>query len=57
VLAQTAATLAELTSGPVLLGVGTSVPAHVTGLNQLPFDRPVARLRDTVAILAHRVRG
>lgn len=57
VLAQTAATLAELSEAPVMLGVGTSVPAHVTGLNQTPFVRPMARLRDTVRFLKRAVRG
>lgn len=57
VLAQTAATLAELTEGEVLLGVGSSVPAHVTGLNGVPFGSPLARVRDTVRFLTRAFRG
>jgi probable F420-dependent oxidoreductase len=57
VLAQTAATLAELTDAQVLLGVGSSVPAHVTALNDVAFDRPYARVRDTVRFLRSAVRG
>jgi len=57
VLAQTAATLAELTEGGVLLGIGSSVPAHVTALNGTDFDRPFARVRDTAQFLRHALRG
>lgn len=64
VLAQTAATLANLVAprpdgspGRVLLGIGTSVPAHVSAINGIDFDRPVARLRDTLRFLAAALRG
>ncbi|GAA5037693.1 putative F420-dependent oxidoreductase [Thermocatellispora tengchongensis] len=61
VLAQTAASLADLAgnsgSGRVLLGIGTSVPAHVTALNGVAFDRPVARVRDTLRFLTAALRG
>ncbi len=57
VLAQTAAALAELTRERVMLGLGTSVPAHVTALNDIPFARPVTRLRDTVRFLTSALRG
>lgn len=57
VLAQTAMSLTGLTDGDVLLGLGTSVEAHVTGLNQIPYTQPVARLRDTVRFLKRAVRG
>ncbi|SHK56365.1 probable F420-dependent oxidoreductase, Rv3093c family [Pseudonocardia thermophila] len=57
VLAQTAAALAGLTDAGVLLGVGSSVPAHVTALNGIGFDRPYARVRDTVRFLRAAVRG
>jgi probable F420-dependent oxidoreductase len=56
VLAQSAATLAELGS-PVLLGIGSSVPAHVSALNGVPFDRPYARVRDTVRFLRRAFAG
>lgn len=57
VLAQTAATLAELSDGQVLLGVGPSVPAHVTALNGVPFERPLARTRDAVRFLKQAFAG
>lgn len=64
VLAQTAATLAHLVGprpdgspGRVLFGIGTSVPAHVSAINGFTFDRPVARLRDTLRFLTAALRG
>ncbi len=57
VLAQTAASLAELTEDRVLLGVGSSVPAHVTALNGVPFERPLTRTRDTVRFLKRAFSG
>lgn len=57
VLAQTAATLAELTHGRVLLGVGSSVEAHVTALNGVPFRKPLTRTRDTVRVLRRALGG
>ena len=57
VLAQTAAALSELAAERVMLGLGTSVPAHVTALNDIPFAKPVARLRDTVRFLKTALRG
>jgi probable F420-dependent oxidoreductase len=57
VLAQTAATLAEVTRGETLLGIGSSVPAHVTALNGVPHGKPLARVRDTVRFLKAAYRG
>jgi probable F420-dependent oxidoreductase len=57
VLAQTAATLAELAGGPVLLGVGSSVPAHVEALNGVPFTRPLTHTKDTVRTLKRAFGG
>ncbi|MFC7582630.1 LLM class F420-dependent oxidoreductase [Nonomuraea antimicrobica] len=64
VLAQTAVALADLAGadgvggeGRVMLGIGTSVPTHVSALNGVPFDRPVARLRDTLRFLTRALRG
>ncbi|MFF8714547.1 LLM class F420-dependent oxidoreductase [Streptomyces sp. NPDC015184] len=57
ILAQTAATLSQLTEGEVLLGVGASVPAHTTALNGVAHDRPLARVRDTVRFLRRALRG
>ena len=57
VLAQTAAALADLTDGRAMLGIGTSVPDHVSALNDIPFTRPVARLRDTLRFLRRALGG
>jgi probable F420-dependent oxidoreductase len=57
VLAQTAVTLAELAGGQVLLGVGSSVAAHVTALNGVPFEKPLTRTRDTVRFLKQAFTG
>ncbi|MFI7635841.1 LLM class F420-dependent oxidoreductase [Nonomuraea sp. NPDC049400] len=57
VIAQTAAALADLTDGRLTLGIGTSVPAHVSALNDVPFTKPVTRLRDTLRFLRTALRG
>lgn len=57
VLAQTAATLAELAHGRFILGLGSSVPAHVSAINGVPFERPVDRVRDTLRFLRSVLRG
>lgn len=50
-LAMTAASLAELASGRFVLGLGVSSPVIVEQWNGLHFDRPLARMRDTVRFL------
>jgi F420-dependent oxidoreductase-like protein len=50
VLANTAATLDELSGGRVILGLGTSTPNVVRGWHGLEFARPLLRLRETIAI-------
>jgi probable F420-dependent oxidoreductase len=57
VLAQTAATLAQLAPGRVLLGLGASVPAHVADINGIPFDRPFQRTRDVLRFVTRALRG
>ncbi|WP_406293317.1 LLM class F420-dependent oxidoreductase [Embleya sp. NBC_00888] len=57
VLAQTAATLAELTGSQVLLGIGSSVPAHVTAINGLAHGRPYAHVRDMLRFLSRVLAG
>ncbi|SHN20652.1 LLM class F420-dependent oxidoreductase [Actinacidiphila paucisporea] len=57
VLAQTAATLAQLAPGRVLLGLGASVPAHVTDINGIPFDEPYKRTRDVLRFVTRALRG
>ena len=50
VLANTAATLDELSGGRVILGLGTSTPNVVGGWHGLPYERPLQRLRETIEI-------
>ncbi|MGW2543822.1 LLM class F420-dependent oxidoreductase [Kitasatospora sp. NPDC001574] len=57
VLAQTAATLAQLAPGRVLLGIGASVPAHVTDINGIPFDEPFKRTRDVLRFVTRALQG
>jgi len=50
-IAQTAMTLAHLTGGRFLLGLGVSGPQVIEGLHGTPFGHPLARMRETVAIV------
>jgi probable F420-dependent oxidoreductase len=56
-LAQTAAGIAELAPGRFCLGVGTGSAGVVEDWNGGRFERPYARLRDTLAILRAVFRG
>jgi probable F420-dependent oxidoreductase len=50
-IAMAAATVDELSGGRFLLGLGTSHREQVEPEHGVVFDRPTARLRDTVAIV------
>jgi probable F420-dependent oxidoreductase len=50
-LAASAHDLARLSRGRFVLGVGSQVRAHVERRYGMPFDRPVARMREYVAAL------
>ena len=50
-IAQTAMTLAHLSGGRFLLGLGVSGPQVIEGLHGIPFGHPLARMRETVAIV------
>ena len=56
-IAQTAMTLAHLSGGRFLLGLGASGPQVIEGLHGIPFGHPLARMRETVAIVRSVVRG
>lgn len=46
--AQTAWDLQSLSNGRFVLGLGTQVKAHITRRFSMPWDKPVARMRDYI---------
>lgn len=56
-LAQQAAALAELAPGRTVIGIGASSAPIVGGWNGLPFDRRIARARDTIDFLRAAFTG
>ncbi|WP_300007194.1 LLM class flavin-dependent oxidoreductase [Pseudonocardia sp.] len=50
-LAQTALTLADMSGGRFLLGLGSSGPQVIEGLHGVPFAHPLGRTRETVAVI------
>ncbi|QIB47649.1 LLM class flavin-dependent oxidoreductase [Streptomyces aureoverticillatus] len=56
-IARAAITLSNISGGRFLLGLGPSGPQVVEGLHGVPFDRPLARMRETVEIVRQAVSG
>ncbi|MGW6421309.1 LLM class flavin-dependent oxidoreductase [Nocardia sp. NPDC055053] len=56
-IAQTAMTLAQLSEGRFLLGLGASGPQVMEGLHGVSFAHPLARMRETVAIVRQVFAG
>ena len=56
-LAQTAAALADLSNGRFVLGLGASSNVIVERWNGIPFERPLARVADTVDYLRTVLAG
>ena len=56
-LAQQAATLAQLAPGRFVMGIGTSSPAIVEHWNGIPFTEPYRRTRDTLRFLRRALNG
>ena len=56
-IAQAALTLAELSEGRFLLGLGASGPQVIEGLHGVPFAKPLTRMRETVAIIRQACAG
>ena len=50
-------TLAHLSGGRFLLGLGVSGPQVIEGLHGVPFAHPLARMRGDRPDSAERVRG
>ncbi|MDL5362492.1 LLM class flavin-dependent oxidoreductase [Halalkalicoccus sp. NIPERK01] len=51
VLAGGAASLSDLASGPIRLGIGPSTPKAIEDLHGIPYDRPVRRLHETAELV------
>jgi probable F420-dependent oxidoreductase len=56
-LAQTAAALADAAPGRFVLGIGSSSEPMVTGWNDVPFEQPFARVRDSLRFLRRALAG
>ncbi|ORW95385.1 F420-dependent methylene-tetrahydromethanopterin reductase [Mycobacterium sp. IEC1808] len=56
-VAQTAITLSNLSNGRFLLGLGASGPQVIEGLHGVSFDRPLARMAETVDIVRQVFAG
>lgn len=57
VLAMSAATVQQLSGGRFVLGLGSSSHAIVGDWNGVPFERPLAHVRESVAILRQALAG
>jgi F420-dependent oxidoreductase-like protein len=56
-VAMTALTLAQLSEGRFLLGLGSSGPQVIEGLHGVPFAKPLTRMRETVEIVRAAFAG
>jgi F420-dependent oxidoreductase-like protein len=56
-IAMTAMSLNAMSGGRLNLGLGVSGPQVIEGWHGVRFDRPLTRMRETVAIVRRAVRG
>jgi len=56
-LAMSALTMQHLSGGRFVLGLGTSGPQVMEGWHGVPFDRPIARTRETIEIIRRVTAG
>jgi len=56
-LAGTAASLDQLSGGRFILGIGVSGPQVIEGWHGVPYDRPIARTRETIEIVRRVLSG
>jgi F420-dependent oxidoreductase-like protein len=56
-IGMTALSLASMSNGRFLLGLGVSGPQVIEGWHGIRFDRPVTRMRETVEIVRRAIRG
>src|SRR5207249_8092013 len=56
-IAMTAMSLASMSGGRFILGLGVSGPQVIEGWHGIRFERPVQRLRETVEVVRMACRG
>ena len=56
-VAMTTMSLASMSGGRFVLGLGVSGPQVIEGWHGIRFDRPLTRMRETVEIVRRAVRG
>jgi len=56
-VAMTAMSLASMSGGRFVLGLGVSGPQVIEGWHGIRFDRPLTRMRETVAIVRQAICG
>jgi F420-dependent oxidoreductase-like protein len=56
-IAMTALTLAEMSNGRFVLGLGSSGPQVIEGLHGVPFGQPLRRMRETIDIVREVFAG
>ena len=56
-LASAVASMCQAAPGRFALGIGASSPTIVTNWNAVPFDKPYARVRDTIRFLRRALSG
>jgi F420-dependent oxidoreductase-like protein len=56
-IAMTAMSLASMSGGRFVLGLGVSGPQVIEGWHGIRFDRPVTRMRETIEIVRLAARG
>ena len=57
VLAMSAGSLAQLSGNRFVLGLGSSSHAIVEGWNGIPFEKPLAHVRESVAVIRQALAG
>ncbi|MFT3863557.1 MAG: LLM class F420-dependent oxidoreductase [Solirubrobacterales bacterium] len=56
-LAQEAAALADASEGRFVLGIGSSSDRIIEGWNQIPFEKPLSKVRETLEFLRVALAG
>jgi alkanesulfonate monooxygenase SsuD/methylene tetrahydromethanopterin reductase-like flavin-dependent oxidoreductase (luciferase family) len=56
-IAMTALSLARISEGRFLLGLGASGPQVIEGLHGVPFAAPLTRMRETIEVIGQAFAG